>query len=84
MPQIQEIKVLNIDDVEYNVEDMSDEVKSLVVVYNEWNQDAAEAHKTFAQLQAAVRGLSQQIIEQVRADIAPKTDAEVEGTDPVA
>lgn len=70
MPQVEDIKVLNIDEVPYAVDSMSDEVKQLVGVYNEWNQDLANAQKDFAQLRAAVQSLSNQIITQVRTEKA--------------
>lgn len=70
MPQVEDIKVLNIDEVPYAVDSMSDEVKQLVEVYNEWNQDLANAQKDFAQIRAAVQSLSNQIITQVRNEKA--------------
>ena len=70
MPQVEDIKVLNIDEVPYAVDSMSDEVKQLVTVYNEWNQDLANAQKDFAQIRAAVQSLSNQIITQVRNEKA--------------
>ena len=78
MPQVEEVKVLNIDEVPHAVDTMSDEVKQLVAVYNEWNQDMADAQKTFAQLQAAVRGLSNQIVATVRAEKEAAAAAETE------
>lgn len=70
MPKVEDIKVLNIDEVPYAVDSMSDEVKQLVTVYNEWNQDLANAQKDFAQVRAAVQSLSNQIITQVRKEKA--------------
>jgi len=70
MPKVEDIKVLNIDEVPYAVDSMSDEVKQLVEVYNEWNQDLANAQKDFAQKRAAVQSLSNQIITQVRQEKA--------------
>lgn len=73
MPKVEDIKVLNIDEVPYAVDSMSDAVKGLVEVYNEWNQDLADAQKDFAQRRAAVQSLSNQIIQTVRQE---KADAE--------
>jgi len=75
MPQVEDIKVLNIDNVPYAVDSMSDEVKQLVEVYNEWNQDLANAQKAFAQLRASVQSLSNQIITQVRNEKAQEAAA---------
>lgn len=70
MPKVDDIKVLNIDETPYAVDSMSDEVKNLVEVYNEWNQDLADAQKEFAQKRAAVQSLSNQIIQTVRQEKA--------------
>jgi len=76
MPKTEDIKVLNVDDVPYAVDSMSTEVKELVEVYNEWNQDLADAQKQFSQLRAAVESLSRQIVQTVRQE---KLDASAEG-----
>lgn len=70
MPKVEDIKVLNIDETPYAVDSMSEEVKNLVEVYNEWNQDLADAQKEFAQKRAAVQSLSNQIIQTVRQEKA--------------
>lgn len=75
MPKVEDIKVLNIDEVPYAVDSMSDEVKNLVEVYNEWNQDLANAQKNFAQVRAAVQSLSNQIIQTVRTEKAEAAEA---------
>lgn len=66
MPQVEDIKVLNIDEVPHAVEDLPEEIQASVRVFNEWNQDLADAHKRHAQMTAATQALSQQIINQVR------------------
>jgi septal ring factor EnvC (AmiA/AmiB activator) len=78
MPKVEDIKVLNIDNVPYAVDAMSDEVKQLVEVYNEWNQDLADSQKDFAQKRAAVQSLSNQIITQVRQEKAQEEAAAAE------
>ena len=78
MPKVEDIKVLNIDEVPYAVDSMSAEVKQLVEVYNEWNQDLANAQKDFAQKRAAVQSLSNQIITQVRTEKAQEAAAAAE------
>lgn len=70
MPQIEDVKVLNIDNVPYAVDSMSDQVKQLVAIYNEWNQKEADARNEFMLVQAAKNDLSRQIIQQVRAEKA--------------
>jgi hypothetical protein len=68
MPKVEDIKVLNIDGTPYAVDGMSDEVKQMVAVFNEWQQDEADARNRLMQLQAAKNDLSRQIILQVRKE----------------
>lgn len=75
MPKVEDVKVLNIDGVPYAVDSMSDQVKALVEVYNEWNHDEAEARSRLMQLQAAKNDLSRQIIMQVRTEKAQEAEA---------
>lgn len=68
MPKVEEVKVLNIDEVPYAVDTMSEAVQSMVVRYNEWNQKEADARDAFMMVSAAKNELSRQIIIQVRAE----------------
>jgi len=70
MVQVQEIKVINIDNVPYAVEAMSDTAQRLVTVYNDWNQNEADIRDQLMMVQAAKETLSRQIIEQVRTEKA--------------
>ena len=78
MPQIQELKVLDIDGQKFLVEDMSDEVQALVDIYNEWNQDFADAKKTAGQLQAAVQMAHSQLSKQIKDERAAEMKAAAE------
>jgi uncharacterized coiled-coil protein SlyX len=56
---------------------MSDSVKSLISVYNTWQNDLAEANKAFteakleiAKTEAALRDLTREIIEAVETPAA--------------
>lgn len=68
MATVQPITTLNIDGAALNVADLSAQVQGLVTVYNDWNQDLANAQSKFQQLQAALNDLSRQIILQIKAD----------------
>ena len=85
MPKVTDITVLNIDEVPYAVESLSDEVKALVEIYNDWNQKEAEVRDELTRFQAAKETLSRQIIgkvrEQVAADAEAANDAEEAPTD---
>lgn len=68
MPTVQPVSTLNIDGATYNVSDLSATVQSLVGIYNDWNQNLADAQSKSAQVQAALNDLSRQIINQIKAD----------------
>lgn len=68
MPKVEDIKVLNIDNVPYAVDQMSDQVKQLVEIYNDWNRTEADARNHLMMVTAAKNDLSRQIIQQVRTE----------------
>jgi len=79
--KIQDIQVINIDDVPYAVDTMSDTSKRLVAVYNDWNNKEAGVRDELMMVQAAKETLSRQIIDQVRneqAEAAAKEKADAE------
>jgi len=83
MPKAEDIKVLNIDEVPYAVDSMSETVQQMVAVFNEWNQKEADAQDAFMLVRAAKNDLSRQIINQVRTEKeeAEKEEAEKEDGD---
>lgn len=66
MPKVADITVLNIDEKTYAVDSLTNEVKSLVELYNEWNHKEAEVRDELTRFQAAKETLSRQIITKVR------------------
>ena len=76
---IEPVKVLNIDDVPYAVDAMSDEVKAMVEVFNGWNQRDADLSDDLAMVRAAKNDLSRRIILQVRKE---KEEAEAAAAPP--
>ncbi len=85
MPKVTDITVLNIDDKPYAVESLSDEIKALVDIYNDWNRKEADVHDELTRFQAAKETLSRQIITKVREHIAAKEAiADVEDSPPEA
>lgn len=85
MAQVQEIKVINIDDVPHTVDAMSEQAQRLVSVYDDWNQKEADIRNDLMIIQAAKETLSKQIIQQVRdeqaaAEKAAAAAAEVAAT----
>jgi predicted nucleic acid-binding Zn-ribbon protein len=77
MPKVTDITVLNIDEKPYAVESLSDEVKALVDIYNEWNRKEADVRDELTRFQAAKETLSRQIIGKVREGIAAEEAAAV-------
>ncbi len=73
--KVEPVKVLNIDDVPYAVDAMSDAVKDMVEVFNGWNQDEADLLDEVKKVRAAKNDLSRNIILQVRKE---KEEAEAE------
>ena len=78
MQQENEITTLNIDEVTYDVDKLSEEVQGLVAIYNRWNLKEADARGELAILQAAKQTLSAQIVNTVR------TEAEAAAADAAA
>lgn len=92
MPQVEDIKVLNIDGTPYAVDGMSDDVKAMVEVFNGWSQKEADAADELTMIRAAKNDLSRNIILQVRKEkeeeeaasaegeeVAPEAEASVDG-----
>jgi hypothetical protein len=77
MPKVEDIKVLNIDGVPYAVDGMSDDVKRMVDLFNEWSQKEVDVRSELAMVQAAKNDLSRNIILQVRKE---KEEAEAAET----
>lgn len=72
MPTVNDIETINIDEVTYKVEELSEEARALVEIYNDWNQKEAEVRDELTRFQAAKQTLSTQIIAKIRADNAPE------------
>lgn len=68
MATVQPVTTLNIDGNVLQVADLGPRVQALVNVYNDWNQQLADAQGKFALVQAALNDLSRQIIVQIKQD----------------
>lgn len=78
--QVEEIKIVNVDEVPYNVDDMSDTVKQLVAFYNEWRQKEADIKSDLLLAQAGMRDISREIILTIRGEVE-KAEASDEDDD---
>lgn len=74
-----DITVLNIDEVAYEVASLSEEAQGLVDVYNRWTTKEDAARGELAILVAAKQTLSAQIVAKVREEAAAMAAAEPEG-----
>lgn len=78
-----DITTLNIDEVTYEVADLSEEVQALVQVYNNWNKREEGIRERMQEVQAeatilgaAKQTLSAQIVNKVREEAAAAAAAE--------
>jgi len=69
-----EIPALNINGKQYEIEKLSDTVKSLIAVYTTWQEDLEASRKalndaklSIAKNEAALRDLSKEIVDMVEA-----------------
>lgn len=76
MIKVDDVKILNIDEVPYEVEKMSKEVQSMVSVFNGWNQRDAEVADELTMVRAAKNDLSRNIILQVRKELQEAAESE--------
>lgn len=83
MPVANDITTLNIDEVEYKVEDLSEEAQALINIYNDWNRKEADVQDEVIRFRAAKQTLSNQIINKVRSDNAPESEVNTTEAPPV-
>ncbi len=81
MPTIDPLRVINIDGVPHVVEQMSDEVKSVVAIYNEWRQKEVDARNRLLLVQSALRDLGQNLVNRVREEQEAATTAAAAATE---
>lgn len=68
-------KTVTIEDVEYDVNTLSDKVKQLLMIYQKWSQDTADARMTLAKNEAALRDLTQELKITISAEKQPAVEA---------
>lgn len=76
MPKVDELKIINIDEVPYAVDSLSEVVQGQVALFNEWHQKEADAKGELMLVSAAKETLSRQIITSIRAEIEEAKAAE--------
>lgn len=71
MAQVEEITTLNIDGESYQVSELSEEIKSMVKLYNVWNTKEYDINNELIMTRMAKEALSRQIIAKFKEDQEP-------------
>jgi hypothetical protein len=83
--KVEPLRIINIDDTPIAVDELSDEIKQRVDIYNVWRQDHADLRLDILKIENAMNNVSREIISLVRAEKAEeeaKAEAETaEGSD---
>lgn len=66
MPKVEEIKVVNVDNETYSVDELPEDIRNLVEFYNEWRESEANLRSELMKTQAAMRDLSREMIQMIR------------------
>ncbi|MGI0075827.1 MAG: hypothetical protein ACREAU_00280 [Nitrosopumilaceae archaeon] len=64
----EEIKIINVDNMPYVVEALPPQIRSLVVLYNEWNVETVNTRNELIKLDIAMKGMAQSIVMAIRAE----------------
>ena len=65
MYKIEDTKVINIDDTPIAVDSLSDEIKSLIEMYDDFRRDETLAKHELIKVQAALRDIQREIITNI-------------------
>ena len=76
MEKIEPITIINVDEVPHAVSDMSENVKRLVSIYNDWRNDEDGAKSELLKNQAAMRDLSREIVMTIKQEKETKAQEE--------
>lgn len=80
MQPVEDLKIINVDDTPYAVEQLPEEIQQLVGIMNTWLHDEADAKSELLKVQAAIRDVSREIVigirKHVEAENAKKAEAE--------
>lgn len=77
MPELEDIRILNVDGVPHTVDSFSPAIQQMVKQYNEWRRYAVEKKTQFDMAQAALGFLSRQIMETIQSEMAANADPDV-------
>lgn len=74
--KIEKTVSMKIDNVDYNVADFSDALKTLVAFYDDWRQQEVNLKSDILMAQAAIRDITREILQTVQKELAEKAEAE--------
>lgn len=66
MMVVEETKVIKIDGQAFSVDDLPDDVRSLVTFYDDWRQRELEARSTLLQVQTSLRAMKNEIAAAIQ------------------
>ena len=82
MPKIQPTLTITLDDATFEVANMSDQVKQLVMYLDEWRQDEADQTSALLKTRAALHDIQNTLLTTIQAEqaaaAAPAVDPVVE------
>jgi hypothetical protein len=74
MAKIQETVTVTIDDQSYDVATLSDGVKQMVALMDEWRQDEADQTSGLLKTRAAIRDIQNTLLTTIKAELAPAAE----------
>jgi hypothetical protein len=72
----QTAQTITVDGVQYDLTIFSDEVKKLISIHQNWEHKVVEARLEVARSEAAVRDLTRELINKIKAELAMAEEAE--------
>ena len=81
---VEPIKTIRLGETVYNVEECSEKVQHLVEFYNDWRETEAQQRSNLLATQAGIRQISNEILNQLQADIEAAAKAEAAANADVA
>lgn len=73
---IEETKVITIDDTPLIVDDLSESIKSLITIYDEFRRDEIKAKHELIKVQSAMRDIQREIVLNIKKERAENSTEE--------
>ncbi len=81
MPRVQPITEMTIDDKKFLVDSMSEDIRTLVTTYDDWNQEVVNAQVTLNMKTTARDALKGEIVRLVKEQMEQAAAAAAQGAD---